>query len=53
VRDFIYAKWRTDKEAQAGYSRELVSIKLPEEYYDRVREMPEFETKNDTFLKLF
>jgi hypothetical protein len=53
VRNYMYAKWRTDKEAQEGYSRELVNTKLPEKYYDRVTEMPDFETKYDTFLKLF
>ena len=34
VRDTIYGKWREDKEAEEGYSRELVNAQLDPKYYD-------------------
>ena len=34
VRHVQYARWRTNKEADPGYSRDLVNIDTPESCYD-------------------
>ena len=40
VRNVIYAKWREDKPAEPGYSRELVSVDLDPKYYDDIDSQP-------------
>ena len=34
VRNTPYGKWREDKEAEPGYSRELINHKIDPKYYD-------------------
>ena len=43
ARDVIYAKWREDKEAEPGYSRELVNIDTPPECYDDFNSLPQYK----------
>lgn len=54
-RPIQYAKFRTDKTASPGYSRELISVNVDPKYYDRMHEvpLPEHSPDLDTFLKLF
>ncbi len=40
VRNTIYAKWRDDKPATPGYSRELVSVNLDPKFYDNMEQQP-------------
>ena len=39
-RPIIYAKWREDKEADPGYSRELVNVDTPPECLDDLNSLP-------------
>ena len=34
VRNTEYGKWREDKEAEQGYSRELINHQIEPKYYD-------------------
>jgi len=52
VRNVIYGKYRTDKEADKGYSSELVHCDLDPAYYDNIEDLP-LKTPHDTLLKLF
>ena len=36
VRPLTYAKWRMDKEAEPGHSRELVATTLDPKFYDNI-----------------
>ena len=36
VRNFEYARWRTDKEAEPGHSHELISVNVEPQYYDNL-----------------
>ena len=40
ARNVIYAKWRDDKEADPGFSKELVNIDTPPECYDDPNSLP-------------
>lgn len=53
VRNEIYAKWRTDKEAEKGYSRELVGVNLDPKYYDDMDNQPGYKPDCKTFLDFF
>jgi len=53
VRNIQYAIWRDDKSPSAGYSRELVSINLKPEYYDKMNEKPRYNKDCSTFLEFF
>lgn len=41
----MYARWREDKPAAPGYSKELVNIEAPVEIYDDMDSLPEYEGK--------
>lgn len=41
IRNVPYGKWRTNKEAEHGYSRELVHYQLEEKFYDNLSGIPE------------
>ena len=36
VRDVLYGKFREDKEAEEGYTRELLNVRVPPQYYDNL-----------------
>ena len=40
VRNTPYGKWREDKEAEPGFSRELLCVRTAPEYYDRLDQQP-------------
>ena len=43
ARNVIYAKWRDDKPAEPGYSRELISVEVdPKNYDDIDSQIPNF-----------
>lgn len=46
-----YAKFREDKEADAGYSKELICIRTPKEHYNDLDPIP--DQGMDTVLKVF
>jgi len=48
-----YAKWRMDKPADPGYSRELVSVILDPKYYDNLEGQPPMRAGCYTFLDYF
>lgn len=54
-RHVTYGKWRDDKEAEPGYSRELVSIGTEPKYYDDLISQPFLkETENlSTIMECF
>jgi len=52
-RNVIYAKFRDDKEADAGYSKELVNVDTEPKYYDDFDSLPEYKQKYDTILGAF
>lgn len=49
----MYAKFREDKEATPGHSRELMNINTPVEYYDKIQQFPLSIEGCDTLLKHF
>lgn len=49
-RPVIYAKWRDDKEATPGFSRELISVKTPREFWDNHAAMPAWTEGCNTML---
>jgi len=53
TRNIIYAKWRTDKPAEKGYSQELVSTKLDSKYYEDLGSQPRIKPNCKTFLDFF
>jgi hypothetical protein len=53
ARPITYAIWRDDKPAQEGYSRELISIDTPREFWDNYEGMPKFEDECFTILDYF
>jgi len=53
VRNTIYAKFRTDKPAEQGYSSELVSTTLDPKYYDNMDGQPAYTPGCNTFLDYF
>ena len=48
-----YGKWREDKPAEEGYSRELVNQGLDPQYYDRLDELPFLAEGGMTLLECF
>ena len=52
-RDVMYAKFREDKEATPGYTRELVSVDIDPKTYDDLDNVPDLKDKPDTMVKLF
>lgn len=52
-REVIYGYWRDDKEAEKGYSREIVSAKLSKKYWDDLDNQPDVYPGCDTILKHF
>jgi hypothetical protein len=48
-----YAKFRTDKEIEKGHSAELVSVDLPQRYYDNIEGQEPYRTGCETFLDYF
>ena len=40
VRNYEYARWRDDKEAEPGHSRELISVNVEPQYYDNLGGQP-------------
>ena len=54
-RPYQYATFRTDKEPTPGYSRELISVSVPAEFYDNLEgqlpswERPDLKTLMDAF----
>ena len=48
-----YGKWREDKPAEEGYSRELVNHGLDPQYYDRLDEQPFLQEGGMTLLECF
>ena len=55
-RSVMYAKWREDKEAEPGYSKELVNVETPANVYDNMNDLPEYKeyTKNyDNIIQCF
>ncbi len=52
-RNITYAKWREDKPAEPGYSRELVSVDLEPKYYDSLNTIPSYVPECLTFLDYF
>ena len=53
VRKIMYAKWRTDKPADPGYSQELVNINTPDEFLDNMDGLPAFKQPYDTIMGAF
>jgi hypothetical protein len=53
VRNVIYAKWREDKPAEKGYSKELISVKTDPKYYDNLDAIPPAFEGCLTFLDHF
>lgn len=53
VRNNIYAKWRTDKPAETGYSPELISVNVDPKYYDDFNNQPNYKAGCKTFLDYF
>jgi hypothetical protein len=53
ARNVLYAKFRDDKEAQPGYSKELVNIETDPKYYDSFDTLPEYKQKYETILGAF
>lgn len=45
----MYAKWREDKEAEPGYSRELVNIDTPVEFLDNMNEIEDYKTHSKDY----
>lgn len=52
-RPVIYARWREDKEAQPGHTRELISVDTPKEFWDNHNGMPKAVPEAVTFLDYF
>ena len=55
-RDVIYAKWRTDKAPDKGFSADLMHHEIPVESYDDLEKLPILRDSNftsilDVFLK--
>lgn len=48
-----YATFRTDKEPSPGYSAELISNRVPKEFYDNLEGQRNSYSDYDTLLKLF
>ena len=53
ARNVMYAKFRDDKEAESGYSKELVNIDTDPQYYDNFDTLPEYKQKYETILGAF
>lgn len=53
VRPVIYAKWREDKPAQKGYSRELISCDTPKQFIDDLSGQPSYAADCHTYLDYF
>ena len=52
-RPVMYAKWREDKEAEPGYSRELVNVDTPVEVLDEMDALPQYKQSYDNILACF
>ena len=52
-RPIQYAKFRTDKEPEEGYSAELISLKVDEKHYDDLDARPKPIEGIDTLLDIF
>lgn len=53
VRNSIYATWREDKKAEAGYSRELISVRTPKQFMDNLAGQPNASEDCYTYLDYF
>lgn len=53
ARNVIYAKWREDKEADPGYSKELVNIETPADVYDNMDNLPQYKSDCKTIIACF
>ena len=49
-RPVMYAKWRDDKPADAGYSKELVNVDTPVEVLDNMDSLPEYQKDYSNIL---
>ena len=49
VRRVMYAKWR-EEPAEPGYSKELINIDTPKEYFDDLDNLPLYKSKPYTTL---
>jgi hypothetical protein len=52
-RRVMYAKWRDDKPAEEGYSKELVNIDTPADAYDDMDKYTNSFMKHKTILHCF
>lgn len=52
-RPVMYAKFRDDKEAEPGYSRELVNVDTPVEVLDDMDSLPQYKQSYDNILQCF
>ena len=53
ARNVMYAKFRTDKPADPGYSAELVNVDTPAEVLDNMDSLPEYQKEYSTILECF
>ena len=53
VRNVVYAKWRDDKAAETGYSRELISVDVDPKHYDDIEGQIHKFSGCETYLELF
>ena len=53
VRDTPYGKWREDKEAEQGYSRELINHRIAPRFYDDLDSLPFLKEGQQTLLACF
>ena len=53
VRRTQYARFRTDKEATPGYTRELISNRVEAQYYDDLDAQPGGENSKPTLYETF
>jgi len=53
VRSVNYGKWREDKEAEEGYSRELLNYDVEPQFYDNLGAIPFLNEGPTTLLACF
>ena len=53
VRNVIYARWREDKPAEPGFSKELISVDTPKEFWDNHAGQPNYIKGCNTYLDYF
>lgn len=52
-RPVIYARWRDDKPASEGHSKELISVDTPKEFFDNLEGQPKHREGCNTYLDYF